>query len=91
MGFGLGTYATHRDRTRLPKRSLVPSFKVTIRGPGHIDVLCDRGAFSYRAGKVESYSSILSCRAIRAPCGCDEQTSYHHVERRIAVQEGCRD
>jgi len=64
MGFGLGTFATHRDGTGLPKRSLVPSFKVTIRGPGHIDVLCDRGAFSYRAGKVESYSSILSCRAI---------------------------
>ena len=63
MGFGLGTFATRRDRSGPPRRSLIPSFKVTIRGPGHIDVLCDRGAFSYRGGKVESYSSILSSRA----------------------------
>ena len=27
-------------------------------------MLCDRGAFSYRGGKVESYSSILSSRAL---------------------------
>ena len=39
IGFGLGTFATHRDGTGVPKRSLIPSFKVTIRGPGHIDVL----------------------------------------------------
>ena len=64
MGFGLGTFVTQRDRSGPPKRSLIPSFKVTIRGPGHIDVLCDRGAFSYRGGKVESYSSILSSRAL---------------------------
>jgi hypothetical protein len=64
LGFGLGTFVTRRDRSGPPKRSLIPSFKVTIRGPGHIDVLCDRGAFSYRGGKVESYSSILSSRAL---------------------------
>ncbi len=64
MGFGLGTFVTQRDRGGHTKRILIPSFKVTIRGPGHIDVLCDRGAFSYRGGKVESYSSILSSRAL---------------------------
>lgn len=64
MGFGLGTVVTQRERGGPPKRILIPSFKVTIRGPGHIDVLCDRGAFSYRGGKVESYSSILSSRAL---------------------------
>ncbi len=63
MGFGLGTFVTPRDRSGAPKHPH-PSFKVTIRGPGHIDVLCDRGAFSYRGGKVESYSSILSSRAL---------------------------
>jgi hypothetical protein len=64
MGFGLGTFITRRDRSSPPQRGLIPSFKVTIRGPGHIDVLCDRGAFSYRSGQVESYSSILSSRAL---------------------------
>ncbi len=64
MGFGLGTFVTKRDRSGPPKRNLVPSFKVTIRGPGHIDVLCDRGAFSYRGGRVESYASILSSKVL---------------------------
>ena len=64
MGFGLGTFVTQRDRSGPPKRGLIPSFKVTIRGPGHIDVLCDRGAFTYRGGQVESYSSILSSKVL---------------------------
>ena len=64
MGFGLGTFVTQRDRGAPPKRGLIPSFKVTIRGPGHIDVLCDRGAFTYRGGQVESYSSILSSKVL---------------------------
>ena len=64
MGFGLGTFVTQRDRGAEPKRSVIPSFKVSIRGPGHIDVLCDRGALSYRGGKVESYSSILSSKIL---------------------------
>jgi hypothetical protein len=64
VGFGLDTFATERGRSGSPKRSLIPSFKVTIRGPGHIDVLCDRGAFTYRGGKAESHASVLSSRAL---------------------------
>jgi hypothetical protein len=77
MGFGLGTFVTERNRGGSPKANLIPSFKVTIRGPGHIDVLCDRGAFSYRGGKIESYSSILSSEVLERLAAVMERRLGH--------------
>ena len=57
MSVLLGTFVTQSART-------FSSFKVAIRGPGNIDVICEKGVLTYKAGVISQYQSILSSKAL---------------------------
>ncbi len=41
------------------------SFKVAIRGPGNIDVICEKGVMTYKAGVISEYQSILTSKVLK--------------------------
>ena len=53
----LGTFVTQRSMS-------LSSLKVAIRRPGQIDVICEKGILSYKAGVVTQYQSILCSKAL---------------------------
>jgi hypothetical protein len=53
----LGTFVTQRATS-------FSTFKISIRCPGNIDVICENGILSYKAGVVSQYQSILSSKAL---------------------------
>ena len=58
MSVLLGTFVT--QMARRPSSS----FTVVIRGPGNIDVICEKSVLTYKAGVVSQYESILSSNAL---------------------------
>ncbi|MBD3671949.1 MAG: hypothetical protein HUJ26_00360 [Planctomycetaceae bacterium] len=44
-------------------------FQVAVRGPGNIDVLCDTGMLSYKAGRVIASQSLLKSKSLEILAG----------------------
>jgi hypothetical protein len=57
MAVHLGTFVTQKAKT-------IASFKIAIKGPGNIDVICEKGVLTYKAGVVSEYQSLLSSKTL---------------------------
>jgi hypothetical protein len=57
MSVRTGTFVTQSVKT-------FSALKVVIRGPGNLDVVCEEGVLTYKAGVVSQYESILSSKVL---------------------------
>jgi hypothetical protein len=57
MSVRTGTFVTQSAKS-------FSALKVVIRAPGNLDVVCEKGVLTYKAGVVSQYASILSSKAL---------------------------
>ncbi len=83
MSVHLGTFVTQNAKP-------FSSFKVAIRGPGNIDVICEKGVMTYKAGVILEYQSILTSKVLeRLAAIMDSRVaSLLGAEFQVRVEEG---